>query len=223
MGWALVRAGPAASTVPVPPSVQQTINERLERLPPKSVRLLRAASIVGRVFSVEVLARMVGEPVLGCLGQLDEAAAASLVEPTATPSEHRFVHLLLRDAIEAGLGAAERVQLHWSAAEALEQLYAAVSSRVCRISPGTGRPRPCSASGAAPLVGSGGPRTRRCADWPMRRASGFTGSRSTSAAASSTISAAASCSSRSASRRPCLGITLAGCKLAEVRPISRVR
>ncbi|MCA1695325.1 MAG: hypothetical protein LC749_11665 [Actinobacteria bacterium] len=72
MGWALADAGPAASPVPVPPSVLQTINERLERLPPKSVWLLRAASIVGREFSVELLARMVGEPVLGCLGQLDE-------------------------------------------------------------------------------------------------------------------------------------------------------
>ncbi|MGH3528882.1 MAG: ATP-binding protein [Pseudonocardiaceae bacterium] len=124
MGWALADAGPAASAVKVPPSVLQTINERLERLPPKSVWLLRAASIVGREFSVEVLARMVGEPVLGCLGQLDEAAAARLVESTATPGEHRFVHVLIRDAIEAGLGAAERVQLHRSAAEAVEELYA---------------------------------------------------------------------------------------------------
>lgn len=124
MGWALAEAGPAGSPVPVPPNVLQTINERLERLPPKSVWLLRAASIVGRQFSVEVLARMVGEPVLGCLGQLDEAAAARLVESTATPGEHRFVHVLIRDAIEAGLGAAERVQLHQSAAEAVEELYA---------------------------------------------------------------------------------------------------
>jgi predicted ATPase len=124
MGWALADAGCAASAIPVPPSVRQTIEERLERLPPKSVGLLRAASIVGREFSIEVVARMVGEPVLGCLGQLDEAAAAGLVEPTATPGEHRFAHVLLRDAIEAGLGTAERVQLHRSAAEAVEVLYA---------------------------------------------------------------------------------------------------
>lgn len=124
MGWALADAGPAASAVPVPPSVLQTINERLERLPPKSVWLLRAASIVGREFPVEVLARMVGEPVLGCLDPLDEAAAARLVEPTATPGEHRFLHVLIRDAIEAALGTAERVQLHRSAAEAVEELYA---------------------------------------------------------------------------------------------------
>lgn len=124
MGWALAGAGPAAAAVPVPPTVLQTINERLERLPPKSVWLLRAASIVGREFPVEVVAQMVGEPVLGCLGQLDEAAAAGLVESTATPGQHRFVHVLIRDSIEAGLGTAERVQLHRSAAEAVEQLYA---------------------------------------------------------------------------------------------------
>ncbi|MGH3787443.1 MAG: helix-turn-helix transcriptional regulator [Pseudonocardiaceae bacterium] len=124
MGWALADAGAGASAVPVPPSVRQTINERLERLPPKSVWLLRAASIVGREFSVEVVARMVGEPVLGCLGQLDEAAVAGLVESTATPGEHRFVHVLVRDAIEAGLGTAERVQLHRLAAAVVEELYA---------------------------------------------------------------------------------------------------
>lgn len=123
MGRALTGAGIAAS-VPIPPSVRQTINERLERLPPKSVRLLRAASIVGREFSVGVLARMVGEPVLGCLGQLDEAADAGLVEPAATPGSHRFVHVLLRDAIEAGLDTAERVQLHRLAAEAVEECCA---------------------------------------------------------------------------------------------------
>ena len=123
MGWAIADAGPAASMIPVPLSVRQTINERLERLPPKSVRLLRAASIVGREFSVEVVARMLGEPVLGCLGQLDEAAAAGLVESTTTPGGHRFVHVLIRDAIETGLGRAERVQLHRSAAEAVEELY----------------------------------------------------------------------------------------------------
>jgi DNA-binding CsgD family transcriptional regulator/tetratricopeptide (TPR) repeat protein len=124
MGWALADAGPAASAVPVPLSVLQTINERLERLPPKPVRLLRAAAIVGREFSVEVVARMVGEPVLGCLGQLEEAATAGLVESTVTPDQYRFVHVLMRDAIETGLGSAERVQLHRSAAEAVEQLYA---------------------------------------------------------------------------------------------------
>jgi DNA-binding CsgD family transcriptional regulator len=124
MGWALAAAGPAVSLLPIPPSVRQTINERLERLPPKSVQLLGAASIVGRQFPVEVLARMVGEPVLGCLGQLDEAVAAGLIEPTETAGEHRFVHVLLRDAIEAGLGSAERVELHRSAAEAVEERYA---------------------------------------------------------------------------------------------------
>jgi hypothetical protein len=124
MGWALAHTGRAASAVPVPPGVLQMINERLERLPPKSVWLLRAASIVGREFCVEVVARMVDEHVLGCLGQFDEAAAAGLVEPTAMPGEQRFVHVLIRDAVEAGLGTAERVQLHRSAAEAMEELYA---------------------------------------------------------------------------------------------------
>ncbi|MGH3696830.1 MAG: hypothetical protein ACRDRX_23080 [Pseudonocardiaceae bacterium] len=84
---------------------------------------MRRRSSAGE-FSVEVLAQMIGEPVLGCLGQLDEAAAAGLIEPTVTPSEHRFVHVLLRDTIEAGLGSAERAQLHRSAVEGVKERYA---------------------------------------------------------------------------------------------------
>ena len=85
--------------------------------------MLRAASIVGQEFSAAVPAAMLGFPVMRCLGLLDEAALAGLVEVPSITGQHRFAHALLRDAIEAGLGTPERVHLHRLAAEALEQLY----------------------------------------------------------------------------------------------------
>lgn len=104
--------------------VRDSIGARLNRLSPQCVRLLRAASIVGHEFSVAVAAAMVDSPVLNCLGPLDEAVAAGLVEASGTAGEHRFAHALVRDAVEAGLATAERVRLHGIAAQAVEEFYA---------------------------------------------------------------------------------------------------
>lgn len=103
--------------------LREAIGARLSRLSGDSARLLRAASIVGREFSVEVVAGIVGLPVMRCLDLLDEAAAARLVELPSPAGHYRFVHALVRDAIEVSLGTPERVRLNRLAAEALEQLY----------------------------------------------------------------------------------------------------
>ncbi len=87
------------------------------------MHLLQAASIVGRHFAVATVAAMVVLPVFSCLEALDEAAAAGLVEVGPTPAEHRFVHAIIRDAVEAGLATSERVRLHGRAAEAIEEIY----------------------------------------------------------------------------------------------------
>ena len=113
------------SSPAVPASVLDAIAGRLARLTPASVTLLRAGSIIGRDFSVAVVAAMLALPVLECLAPLDEAGAAGLVEPGASPGEHRFAHALIRDAIAAGLSTPERVRLHRCAADAIEKFYAA--------------------------------------------------------------------------------------------------
>jgi len=124
IGKALADRPELASGVPVTVSVQTATGDRLNRLSPSAVRLLQAASIVGRDFSLAVVAPMVGSPVLDCLAWLDEAVTARLVEPTSTPGEHRFVHDLVRDAVEAGLGTPGRVRLHRLAAEVVEEVHA---------------------------------------------------------------------------------------------------
>jgi len=102
------RAGARSSLVTA--SVREAIGARLQRLSPECGRLLQAASIVGRDLPVALVSAVVGLPVGGCLGPLDEAVAAGLVEAGTTPSEHYFVHALIRDAIEAGLPTSERVR-----------------------------------------------------------------------------------------------------------------
>ncbi|MBA2581059.1 MAG: AAA family ATPase [Thermoleophilaceae bacterium] len=105
-------------------SVREAIGARLRRLSPEAVRLLQAASIVGREVPIAVVAAVVGLSVADCLSPLDEAVAAGLVEMGPTPAEHQFPHALVRDAIEAGLATSKRVRLHRRAAEAIEKTYA---------------------------------------------------------------------------------------------------
>jgi DNA-binding CsgD family transcriptional regulator len=105
-------------------TVRETIDGRLRRLSPECVRVLQAASIVGREVPVALVAAVAGLSVAGCLGPFDEAVGAGLVEAGLTPGEFQFSHALVRDAIEAGLPTSERVRLHRCAAEAIAEAHA---------------------------------------------------------------------------------------------------
>ncbi len=105
----------------VPSGVREAVERRLGRLSPRSRHELRAAAVLGRGFDLAVLAGVVGRPVLECLDPIDEATAAGLVEPADGPGRHRFVHALVRDTVEAGLPAAERVRLHRAAVDAIRR------------------------------------------------------------------------------------------------------
>jgi len=113
----------AGGLAPVTANVREAIRSRLTRLSPDAVAVIRAASVVGREFSIDIVAPMVGATPMSCVSSLDDAATAGLVEAGTTPTEHRFTHALVRDAVEAGLSTAERVQLHRAAAETIEAVY----------------------------------------------------------------------------------------------------
>ncbi|WP_448627121.1 helix-turn-helix transcriptional regulator [Geodermatophilus sp. URMC 64] len=122
------RAG--SDDVPVPSSVRAAISARLARLTSAPEQVLQAASVVGRSFHAALVARMLDVPVLGCLAGLDRGAEAGLVEATPVPGEYRFVHDLVREAVEAGLSMPDRVRLHRSAAEAIENSGTARSGQL---------------------------------------------------------------------------------------------
>jgi DNA-binding CsgD family transcriptional regulator len=114
----------AGGLAPVTANVRETIRSRLSRLSGDAVTLLHAASIVGREFSTNIVAPMVGATPLGCLSSLDDAVSAGLIEAGTNPGNSRFTHALVRDAVEAGLPTAERVRLHRAAAETIESVHA---------------------------------------------------------------------------------------------------
>jgi len=124
VGWAMAERLAGRRGDPVTPGVLGATAARLERLSLECIRVARAAAVVGREFSVPVVASMVELPALRCLAALDEAERARLIEVGGAPDDYRFTHALGRDAIEAGLGTPERVRLHRLAADAIEQRYA---------------------------------------------------------------------------------------------------
>jgi DNA-binding CsgD family transcriptional regulator len=107
-----------------PLSVLDVVRARLERVSVDCRRLVQAAAIMGRDFSIALLAATLGETVASCLPLVDEAIGHGLIEQVGDVGDHRFVHALTRDAVEASLTTTERAALHRAVAEATEALFA---------------------------------------------------------------------------------------------------
>lgn len=104
----------------VPRTVRDGVGARLGRLSPWTAEVVRTAAVIGRTFPAGLVATATGRPAISCLEAVDEAVAAGLVEPTGRPGEFRFVHALVRDAVEATLSAADLPEAHRVIAEAIE-------------------------------------------------------------------------------------------------------
>jgi hypothetical protein len=108
----------------IPQSVREVIARRLTHLSDECRRVLVLASVLGREFGLDALARLGGVTQDELLDTLDEAMIARVV--TDVPGGHgraRFAHVLIRDTLYDGLTGARRVRLHRLAVEALEALY----------------------------------------------------------------------------------------------------
>jgi DNA-binding CsgD family transcriptional regulator len=108
-----------------PRTVLDVVGARLDRVSAACRRFVQAAAVVGRDFPVGIVAAAIDEPVVGCLPLVDEAIAHGLLEPLGDTGEHRFVHALTRDAVEASLATADRTALHRAVALAMETHFAA--------------------------------------------------------------------------------------------------
>jgi DNA-binding SARP family transcriptional activator/tetratricopeptide (TPR) repeat protein len=112
-------AGPA-----IPDSVRDVIARRLGHLSEECNRVLVLASVLGREFALDALARVGDLSMDQLLETLDEAMAPRVVSDV--PGAHgrlRFAHVLIRDTLYEGITATRRVRLHRLAVEALEALY----------------------------------------------------------------------------------------------------
>jgi ABC-type oligopeptide transport system substrate-binding subunit/class 3 adenylate cyclase len=120
-GWRFV----GAATIEIPTTVQSVIMARIDRLEPGSRAVLTAASVLGRQFSLPLLASVVGgdgtvRDGLRALQRLDLVREGRRwPEP-----EYRFKHALIQETAYRSLLARDRLRLHRRAAEALELQHA---------------------------------------------------------------------------------------------------
>ncbi|MBA3261286.1 MAG: AAA family ATPase [Thermoleophilaceae bacterium] len=110
----------------IPPGVRVVIGQRVGRLSERCRSLLLTASVMGREFGLDALARLSELARDELLDVLDEALTERVVaDVPGSPGRLRFGHALIRDTLFDELGSARRLQLHQDAAEALEAVYAA--------------------------------------------------------------------------------------------------
>ena len=108
----------------IPESVRDVIARRLTHLSAECSRALVLASVLGREFALDALARLGALSEDQLLDMLDEAIAARVVSDVAGgPGRISFSHVLIRDTLYEGLNSARRVRLHREVVSALEALY----------------------------------------------------------------------------------------------------
>jgi DNA-binding SARP family transcriptional activator len=108
----------------IPQSVRDVIARRLRHLSEECHRVLVLASVLGREFALDALARVANVSDDELLDALDEAMAAGVVSDVpGSPTHARFSHVLIRDTLYDFLTTARRVRLHRRVVEALEALY----------------------------------------------------------------------------------------------------
>jgi DNA-binding SARP family transcriptional activator/tetratricopeptide (TPR) repeat protein len=118
----------ALTTLAIPPSVRDVILRRLRQLPEECNRALVVASILGRDFDVETLARASDLSVNDLLETLEDAMLTGVVgDMPGAPQRLRFAHVLIRDALYDGLSPGRRVRLHRLVVGTLEARYGNVA------------------------------------------------------------------------------------------------
>jgi DNA-binding CsgD family transcriptional regulator len=111
----------ALDDLPVPRSVHDAVQRRVERLSPAARQVLQLASVAGRRCDFSLLQALTGQDEQELLQRIKELVAAQLLVEEA---EDRFAfrHALTQKAVASQLLGREQRRLHQAIAEAYEQL-----------------------------------------------------------------------------------------------------
>ncbi|WP_214106578.1 AfsR/SARP family transcriptional regulator [Acrocarpospora catenulata] len=115
----LVRLLDSEQLEEVPETVREVLSRRVARLPAGTQELLRTAAVLGREVRLEVLATAAETPQEEVMAGLAPAVATGLLAETPDGFDYRFSHVLVCDALYAGLDRLARARLHLRAGEAL--------------------------------------------------------------------------------------------------------
>ena len=107
----------------LPDSVRVVIGARVGRLGQDAERVLSMASVIGRDFDLDLLARVTKTTEDELLDILEAATTASLVRELAdTPGHYSFAHALIQHTLYEDLGLTRQARAHRQLGEALEDL-----------------------------------------------------------------------------------------------------
>ncbi|WP_067226666.1 LuxR family transcriptional regulator [Streptomyces sp. NBRC 109706] len=135
----LVRAAEGWRTVGTPrhdvsSAVLWRTVRRVDRLGPEGLRLMSAAAVLGRRFSLSVLQRMTGVSDRALLSHLHAGVAARLVEPDEpAPDWYAFRHPLTVESMFAQMTPGSRAVLSARAADAIEALHPELPDAWCPL------------------------------------------------------------------------------------------
>jgi class 3 adenylate cyclase/tetratricopeptide (TPR) repeat protein/ABC-type cobalamin transport system ATPase subunit len=126
---ALVRDGGSVRLAPgavarLPATLSGILLERLDRLEAESKRAAQIASVIGRAFSIRLLAEVAGTTISALDRPLDTLQRAEIAFPRHGPErEYAFKHVSMRDAAYGMLVHGRRRELHLRTARAMASLY----------------------------------------------------------------------------------------------------
>lgn len=112
-------------TTPIPLSVQDAVQQRMQRLGEAAKQVLTLAAVAGRHFDFSLLQELTRFEDHQLLLILKELISAQLVVEEST-EQFAFRHALTRQAIYAQLLVRERKSLHQAIAETMERIFSAV-------------------------------------------------------------------------------------------------
>ena len=109
---------------PLPDSVRQAVEIRLDRLTPAARQGLSAAAVLGRVFDLDVWIQTWMQDEERALEVLDELLRSHLIQEGkgAFARDYAFEHHLVRETVYQGIPKRHRWQLHLASARALKRL-----------------------------------------------------------------------------------------------------
>jgi len=125
----LVERGEQGGIQAIPPTLQQSLTARLDRLGPAR-EVAQIGAVIGRGFSyqlVRAVAKMRDEALQAALERLAEADIL-LVQGLPPESEYRFKHALIQDAAHENLLKSRRQALHRRTGEVLRDQFAATAA-----------------------------------------------------------------------------------------------
>jgi tetratricopeptide (TPR) repeat protein len=106
--------------IPLPDTVRDAVEARVERLSPKACQVLESGAVLGQTFAFDTVHLTAGRREMETVDGLDELVARQLLMEQTTG--YRFRHEIVREAVYRGLGIWRRRLLHRRAGETLEKL-----------------------------------------------------------------------------------------------------